>query len=119
MSSYPDSSNDVTRCLEVVEENISLLRRENEALQSQVWSATSIATSYRNQYRRDTAGLNHRLDLEGHTTNGKPLFEPIGIPNGLILEPILEDEPLMDQRRQDRNGCRPASGTGQHQPVGI
>ncbi|XP_056688042.1 leucine-rich repeat extensin-like protein 5 [Spinacia oleracea] len=88
-----------------MEQRINILQKENEALYSQIRSTASIATGSRFQYRRDTSGLNRRLDLDAAPDH--PLHVPFGEPAGPILEQIREFDPLPNQPRSNPSWLPP------------
>ncbi|XP_056685532.1 uncharacterized protein [Spinacia oleracea] len=88
-----------------MEQRISILQRENEALQSQVKSTASIAAGSRFQYRRDTSGLSRRLDLDAAPDH--PLHVPFGEPGGPFLQQIREFDPLPNHPRSNPSWLPP------------
>ncbi|XP_056697499.1 proline-rich receptor-like protein kinase PERK10 [Spinacia oleracea] len=105
MAGNTSSSDDITRRFEAMEQRINILQRENEALQSQVRSTASIATGSRFQYRRDTSGLNRRLDLDAAPDH--PLHVPFGEPGGPVLQQIREFDPLPNHPRSNPSWLPP------------
>ncbi|XP_056691702.1 uncharacterized protein [Spinacia oleracea] len=88
-----------------MEQRINILQKENEALHSQVRYTASIATGSRFQYRRDTSGLNRRLDLDAAPDH--PLHVPFGEPGGPVLQQIREFDPLPNQPRSNPSWLPP------------
>ncbi|XP_056685639.1 uncharacterized protein [Spinacia oleracea] len=105
MAGNASSSDDITRRFEAMEQRINVLQKENEALHSQVRSTASIATGSRFQYRRDTSGLNRRLDLDAAPDH--PLHVPFGEPGGPVLQQIREFDPLPNQPRSNPSWLPP------------